>query len=94
MDDYKSKPYTPWLEDIIRETFALDPVAIGIISVLPDRKSGTAYWNADNADRLTMLQAMGVDYLIECLRINKSAVLAALRGLDDDESSDEDDEEQ
>ena len=83
MSDIKAQPYAEWLEASLRELVELHPRTIGIVLVMPDGSTGTQYYNADNRDRLTMCEAINIDYLEELIRVNIDRIKEMLE--DDDE---------
>ena len=63
----------------------LDPVSIGLVMILPDGTTGTAYFNTDRGDIETMKQALDDDSLLEWVRANADIVAKILAGEEDDE---------
>ena len=86
MSDITKEPYAAWLEDALREMVAMRPSTIGIITIMPDGSTGTMYFNSDNRDRLIMCEAIGIDYLVEWIRVNADGIRQSLDGEDDEQT--------
>lgn len=71
MKDITKQEYAEWLEDALREMVELEPETIGIVLIMPDGTTGTQYYNADNRDRLLMMEALMIDYLDSLITVNK-----------------------
>lgn len=84
MPDITKEPYAEWLEKALREMVNLKPSVIGITIIMPDGKTGTQYFNADNRDRLLMMEAIMIDYL-EALIVANAESLRELLNEEEEE---------
>lgn len=80
MKDITKQEYAEWLEDALREMVELEPETIGIVLVMPDGTTGTQYYNADNRDRLVMMEALMIDYLDDLIQANADHLRELLMG--------------
>lgn len=85
MTDITKEPYANWLENSLRILAELKPETIGIVSIMPDGSTGTHYYMADNRDRVTMVEAIMIDYLEELIRANVDGIRAILDGEDEED---------
>ena len=85
MKDITNQEYSAWLEDALREMVELEPETIGIVLVMPDGTTGTRYYNADNRDRLVMMEALMIDYLEALIEVNAENLRNLLLGEDEEE---------
>ena len=83
--DYTTKPYAQWLEEVLPQMVELDPVSIGLVMILPDRTTGTVYFNADRNDMEVMRRAIGDDSVMEFISVNADIIARILSGEEDDE---------
>lgn len=83
MKDITKQEYAEWLEDALREMVELEPETIGIVLIMPDGTTGTQYYNADNRDRLIMMEALMIDYLDDLIQVNADHLRELLK--EDDE---------
>lgn len=72
--DYKSKPYSEWLDGQITSLFEYDPKSIAICYITKDDDIGTCYFDADNTDMLRMTDAMIHDRLLNWISINADII--------------------
>lgn len=86
MADIKAQPYAEWLEASLRELVELKPRTIGIVCIMPDGKTGTQYFNADNRDRTVMCEAIQIDNLEELIKANADYLRALILEEDEDEA--------
>ena len=89
MSDITQQPYAEWLENALHDLVELQPKSIGIITIMPDGSTGTHYWDADNRDRLIMIEAITIDYLDALIRVNAEYFREMLMG-DEEDDDDED----
>lgn len=80
MKDITKQEYAEWLEDALREMVELEPETIGIVLIMPDGTTGTQYYNADNRDRLVMMEALMIDYLDDLIQVNADHLRELLMG--------------
>lgn len=85
MSDITTQPYAKWLEECLHELVELEPTTIGIVTVMPDGSTGTQYYNADNRDRLVMMEAISIDYLHALIAVNADQLRELLNGEEDEE---------
>ena len=84
MDEFSAKPYTPWLEEVIKDLIGIDPVCVAMQMRDAEGKVYTCYWNCDRNDRACMVDAMQDDGLLEFFSNNKDEILEILNEEDDD----------
>ena len=84
MKDITKEEYAEWLEDSLREMVDLEPETIGIVLIMPDGTTGTQYYNADNRDRLVMMEALMIDYLDDLIQVNADHLRELLMGEDEE----------
>lgn len=85
MSDITKEPYAKWLEAALRGLVDLHPKSIGITAILPDGMTATNYFEVDNHDRVTMCEAIMVDYLSELIRVNAPSIKAILDSAEEEE---------
>ena len=83
MKDITKQEYSEFLEEALREMVELEPETIGIVLIMPDGTTGTQYYNADNRDRLLMMEALMIDYLDDLIQVNADHLRELLK--EDDE---------
>lgn len=83
MKDITKQEYAEFLEEALREMVELEPETIGIVLIMPDGTTGTQYYNADNRDRLLMMEALMIDYLDSLIEVNADHLRELLK--EDDE---------
>ena len=88
-DDWTSAPYAEWLEDVIRDMIAMNPVCIAMEMIAEDGSVDTCYYNVDMNDRDVMIGAMHDDNRMRWLKEHREEILEILS---DDWVDDEDDE--
>lgn len=84
MTDYTEKPYAGWMEEVLPQMVELDPVSIGIVAIMQDGTTGTAYFNTDNVERTIMVKAILEDALIDFVTLNRDYICSILN--EDDEA--------
>ena len=80
MKDITKQEYAEWLEDALREMVELEPETIGIVLIMPDGTTGSRYYNADNRDRLVMMETLMIDYLDDLIQVNADHLRDLLMG--------------
>jgi hypothetical protein len=88
MIDFTKKAYAEWLETILPQLFAVDPESISIVGIMKDGAQCTAYFNADNRDRIQMIRAIVGDCLKDWLVINADMVRDIVLSEDEDNEND------
>ncbi len=63
----------------------LDPASIGLVMIMPDGTTGTAYFNVGREEMDIMQRAIGDDSLLEFIKLNADIIAEILAGEDDDE---------
>ena len=84
-DTFSSKPFAPWLEEVVKGLFDNEPVSIAMEVINSDGQVSTAYWMCSPNDRALMVDAMRDDSRLEWLLNNREEVLEILNGEGDDE---------
>lgn len=84
MGDIREERYAKWLEEVLGEMVDLKPESIGIVMVMEDQTTGTAYYNADNYDMVLMEEAVRQDRLLDFIRVNADTIAGILNGEEED----------
>ena len=88
-DDWTTAPYAEWLEDVIRDMVAANPVCIAMEMICEDGSVNTCYYNVDMSDRDVMIGAMRDDNRMRWLKEHREEIREVLS---DDYVDEEDDE--
>lgn len=92
MADITKEPYAVWLEKTLRELVEMHPTRIGIIAIMEDGTTGTAYYNAEAASRAQMIRAMCEDSIVDFIRVNADYIADILSGSEADDGIDAEEE--
>ena len=84
MGDIREERYAKWLEEVLGEMVDLKPQSIGIVMVMENQTTGTAYYNADNYDMTLMEEAVRQDRLLDFIRVNADTIAGILNGEEED----------
>lgn len=63
----------------------LDPASIGLVMIMPDGTTGTAYFNVGREEMDIMQRAISDDSLLEFIKVNADIIAEILAGEDGDE---------
>lgn len=72
--DFKSKPYSEWLDRQIVELYKEDPRSIAMAFINKNDEIGTCYFGADHTDTLRMIDAMNADRTLSWLEANADLI--------------------
>lgn len=72
--DFKSKPYSEWLDRQIVELYKHDPKSIAIAFITKDDEIGTCYFGVDHTDMLRMIDTMNADRTLSWLEANSKLI--------------------
>ena len=82
--DFKSKPYSEWLDRQIVELYKHDPKSIAIAFITKDDEIGTCYFGTDTTDILRMIDTMDADRKLSWIEVNADLIRGLLeRGEED-----------
>ena len=88
MNDWQSKPYAPWLENVIRELVEADPVCVAIEMLNKSGKVLTCYYDVSSDDRARLIGGMIDDDRVEFIKNNRELIKEILEGEDGDNGAD------
>ena len=86
-DGWTERPYTVWLEAVVREMVDIDPECIAMEMVDKNGMVHTCYWNCSADERAMMIGGMQSDDRMEWLRLNREEILEILN---EDEGEEDD----
>ena len=93
MGQIADAPFTPWLENVVKELFDIHPTAIAMQMRDEGGKCYTCYWDVSADDRAIMIDAMKDDDRMDWLRCNRELILEILNGEEGGDGLCEDDTE-
>jgi len=93
-DNWTAAPYAEWLEDVIRDLVAANPICIAMEMITEDGEINTCYYNVDMNDRDVMIGAMQDDNRMRWFKNHREELLKILSDdwVDDDYGDVEDED--
>lgn len=77
-DDYKSLPFSEWLDETARAVVDMKPDHICLVAVRDDGAVLTTYQNTDTTDMAVFAHAIHQDILMETIHQNASYIKSML----------------
>ena len=82
--DFKSRPYSEWLDKRVVEMYGEDPKSIAMVYINKNDEIGTCYFGTDHTDTLRMIDAMNADRALSWLEANSKLINDLLKSGEDD----------
>ena len=92
MPDFSKIPHAGWLENGLKTIVGSDPQCIILAAVQGDGQIMTGYWECSFAEKCLISDTIKADAMMDATLENIDVIRDALRDLDDDGDSEEDED--